>query len=56
MYVDQETVQDDEENNKTGTNRPPSPATDVSLCKMKLYVSFDHETGFSNYIHANTFV
>jgi len=31
MYVDQETVQDDEENMKTGANRPPSQGTDVSL-------------------------
>jgi len=29
MYVDQEAAQDDEENLKTGANRPPSPATDV---------------------------
>jgi hypothetical protein len=31
MYVDQEAVQDDEENMKTGANRPPSEGEDVSL-------------------------
>lgn len=30
MYVDQETTQDDEENNRMATNRPPSGAPDVS--------------------------
>ncbi|CAF3733636.1 unnamed protein product [Adineta steineri] len=29
MYIDQEATQDDEENLKTGGNRPPSPGTDV---------------------------
>ena len=29
MYVDQETTQDDEENNRMATNRPPSGASDV---------------------------
>jgi len=31
MYVDQEAVQDEEENTRTGTNRPPTAGTDVSL-------------------------
>jgi hypothetical protein len=31
MYVDQEAAQDDEDNTRTGANRPPSPGTDVSL-------------------------
>ncbi len=30
MYVDQETGQDDEENIRTGTDRPPTAGTDVS--------------------------
>ncbi|CAF0889439.1 unnamed protein product [Adineta steineri] len=29
MYIDQEATQDDDENLKTGGNRPPSPGTDV---------------------------
>jgi hypothetical protein len=33
MYVDQETTQDDEENNRTGTNQAPSEGTDVRLLK-----------------------
>jgi hypothetical protein len=31
MYVDQEAVQDEEENTRTDTNRPPTIGTDVSL-------------------------
>ncbi len=31
MYVDQETNQDDEDNNRMGTNRPPEEGLDVSL-------------------------
>jgi hypothetical protein len=31
MYVDQEAAQDDEENTRTGTNRPPTAGTDVNL-------------------------
>jgi hypothetical protein len=30
MYVDQEAVQDDEDNTRTNTNRPPTIGTDVS--------------------------
>ena len=30
MYVDQEAVQDEDENTRTGTNRPPTAGTDVS--------------------------
>ncbi|UJR14999.1 hypothetical protein I4U23_001976 [Adineta vaga] len=29
MYIDQEAAQDDDDNMKTATNRPPSPGTDV---------------------------
>ena len=36
MYVDQEAVQEEEDNTKTGANRPPSPATDVSLSKLSM--------------------
>jgi len=31
MYVDQEAAQDEEENTRTGTNRPPTAGTDVRL-------------------------
>ena len=37
MYVDQETNQDEEDNNRTGTNRPPEEGSDVSLLS-KLYL------------------
>lgn len=33
MYVDQEIGQDENEPNRTETNRPPSPRTDVSAVK-----------------------
>ena len=36
MYVDQEATQDDEETNRTGTNRPPTAGTDVSVCARRL--------------------
>ncbi len=29
MYVDQEALQDEEENQRTGANRPPTAGTDV---------------------------
>jgi len=34
MYIDQEAAQDEDESMKTGTNRPPSPVTDVCLFKI----------------------
>jgi hypothetical protein len=36
MYVDQEAVQDDDENTRTGTNWPPTAGTDVSLSTIQI--------------------
>jgi hypothetical protein len=38
MYVDQEAVQDDEDNTRTNTNRPPTIGTDVSLFQIVILV------------------
>jgi hypothetical protein len=39
MYVDQEALQDEEENQRTGANRPPTAGTDVWSASMSIAYS-----------------
>jgi hypothetical protein len=42
MYVDQEAAQDEEENTRTGTNRPPTAGTDVRLSSTSILLYIKH--------------